>query len=386
MDWPGRCSQNWLLNQSSFACSLPAMRTIPTLFAACILASALGSTAPAPSSEDAHTPAQAGANVIGSHGFDFLFGEWRVHHRRLKADTHKWGEFDGTCRVRPLLDGSANLEEQVLNSPTGTYRAVGLRSYDAKTAQWSIRWLDGRYPSYPLDPPVKGGFENGVGTFYSDYMDNGKPMRVRFLWSHITSTTARWEQATSADAGKTWDTNWIMEFQRVSAQSSRHVAKLTQADAGLTGSHAFDFLVGDWRVRHRYFRVATRDWKDVDGTCDNRPLMDGWANVEEHMINAPGGAYRAIGLRAYDPKSQQWLIWWLDGRDPSGGMDPPVKGQFENGIGTFVGDIMLNGKPVRVRFIWSQITPTSARWEQAYSADAGKTWETNWTMNFQRTS
>jgi hypothetical protein len=72
---------------------------------------------------------------------------------------------------------------------------------------WSIRWLDGRYPSNPLDPPVKGSFENGVGAFYADYVANGKLMRVRFIWSHITPTVARWEQAYAADAGKTWETN-----------------------------------------------------------------------------------------------------------------------------------------------------------------------------------
>ncbi|MGH9855002.1 MAG: hypothetical protein ACREBD_34665, partial [Blastocatellia bacterium] len=217
-----------------------------------------------------------------------------------------------------------------------------------------------------------------------DYVANGKPMRVRFIWSHITPTSARWEQASSSDVGKTWDTNWIMEFQRASARPSRDVAKPTQAAASLTGPRDFDFLVGDWRVDHRYIRASTREWADIDGTYDNRPLMGGWANVEEHWMNAPSGAYRAVGLRAYDPKTEQWSIWWLDGRDPSGNIDPPVKGRFENGVGAFFGDITLNGKPMRVRFIWSHITPTSARWEQAYSADAGKTWETNWTMNFQR--
>jgi hypothetical protein len=320
-------------------------------------------------------------SLTGSHGFDFLFGEWHVHHRRVQANTNQWVEFDGTCRVRPLMEGSANLEEQVLNAPSGTYQAVALRAYDAKTGQWSIRWLDGRYPAYPLDPPVKGSFENGVGTFYSDYEVNGKPMRVRFLWSHITPTSARWEQASSADAGKTWDTNWIMEFKRASARSSQDVAKLTQVVANQSPPHDFDFLVGDWRVDHRYIRAATREWADIDGTCDNRQLMNGWANVEEHLMNAPGGANRAVGLRAYDPKTEQWSVWWLDGRDP-GNMGPPVKGRFENGVGTFFGDVTLNGKPMRVRFIWSQITRTSARWEQAYSADEGKTWETNWTMNF----
>jgi len=190
------------------------MKSFRIVFAAGILASAIGSIAPAHSSDKGSRPAHAAAKVTGSRGFDFLFGEWRVHHRRVQADTHKWVEFDGTSSVRPLMDGSANLEEQVLNAPNGAYRAVALRLYDAKTEQWSIRWLDGRYPSYPLDPPVKGGFENGVGAFYSDYMANGKPMRGRFIWSHITPTSARWEQASSSDAGKTWDTNWTMNFQR----------------------------------------------------------------------------------------------------------------------------------------------------------------------------
>lgn len=364
------------------------MKSFRIAFAAGILAAAVGLIAPAHSFNEGDRTAHPVAKATGSHGFDFLFGEWRVRHRRIQADTHKWVEFDGTCSVRPLMNGSANLEEQVLNAPNGAYRAVGLRAYDGKTGQWSIRWLDGRYPSYPLDPPVKGSFENGVGTFDADYVADGKPMRGRLLWSQITSTSARWEQASSADAGKTWETNWIMEFQRVSSPSSpagnKDVNKPTPAGAGRTGPPDFDFLAGDWRVDHRYLRAATREWADVGGTCDNRRLMGGWANVEEHLINASGGAYRAVGLRAYDSKTEQWSIWWLDGRDPLGDIGPPVRGKFENGVGTFFGDITLNGKPTRVRLIWSQITPTSARWEQAYSADDGKTWETNWTMSFQR--
>jgi hypothetical protein len=80
--------------------------------------------------------------------------------------------------------------------------------------------LVGRRPQSArcVDPPGKGRFDKGVGTFYSDYIDidNGKAMRVRYTWSHITPTSARWEQAHSSDGGKTWDTNWIMEFRRMS--------------------------------------------------------------------------------------------------------------------------------------------------------------------------
>jgi hypothetical protein len=52
----------------------------------------------------------------------------------------------------------------------------------------------------------------------------------------------------------------------------------------------------------------------------------------------------------------------------------------------FYSDDTLRGKPVRPRVTWSQITPTSARWEQALSGDGGKTWETNWITDFQRVS
>jgi hypothetical protein len=167
------------------------------------------------SSSNSSDPSTA-TNVTGSRDFDFLVGEWRVHHRKLQADRNEWVEFDGTCSNRLVMDGSANIEEHKLNSPSGGYQAIGLRSYDLKTKKWSIWWLDGRYPSGPLDPPVTGKFENGVGKFYSDYKDNGKPMRVRFIWSQITPKSARWEQALSSDEGKTWNTNWIMEFKRIS--------------------------------------------------------------------------------------------------------------------------------------------------------------------------
>jgi hypothetical protein len=224
---------------------------------------------------------------------------------------------------------------------------------------------------------VKGRFENGVGTFTSDYEENGRPMRVRYLWSRITPTSARWEQATSADLGKTWDTNWTMDWTRV---ASRPAAP----DATASGAHDFDFLRGDWRVRHRYQRGPTREWAESDGTCTNGPLMGGVANLEEHWMDVPAGAYRALGLRSFDPKSGLWAIWWIDGRDPHGPVDPPLTGRFENGVGTFRGKTTLGDKAVDIRFIWSAITATSARWEQAYSSDGGATWDTVWTMEFRR--
>ena len=349
--------------------------------AAGMLAALIGSSGPAHSSQVSTQAARPAIDLSGRRDFDFLFGQWKVRHRRLKAGSNEWVEFDGTCSNRALLDGSANVEEHTLDAPSGGYRAVALRAYDSTTGQWAIWWLDGRYPHGTLDPPVTGRFESGVGRFYSDYLQDGKPMRVRFLWSRITPTSARWEQASSSDGGKTWDTNWIMEFRR--AQEAPGTA---QPASNVPGVHDFDFLRGDWRVRHRYLRAATGEWVEVAGTCSNRPLMGGWANLEEHWVHAPAGAYRALGLRSYDPTTARWAIWWLDGRSPHGGLDPPLTGRFEKDVGTFFGTTTLNGKAVGIRFVWSQITSTSARWEQAYSSDDGKIWEAVWTMEFRRAS
>jgi hypothetical protein len=151
----------------------------------------------------------------GAHDFDFEYGRWQVHHRVKRPDSGEWYEFDGTCSDRALVDGSANVEEHLFHRPTGDSYGIAMRAYDTKTAQWAIWWVDGRDPHGTLDPPVKGSFVDGVGTFYSDYVDHGKPMRVRYIWSHITPRAARWEQALTGDGGKTWTTNWIMEFQRV---------------------------------------------------------------------------------------------------------------------------------------------------------------------------
>jgi len=193
------------------------MNAFRITLAAGLLAVALGSTPCARASQDPPKPAEGARNLSGLHDFDFLVGEWRVHHRRLKerlAGSHEWIEFEGTCSMRKLMDGWGNVDDNVLDMPGGSYRGVGLRSYDPKTGQWAIWWLDGRNPFGALDPPVKGRFENGVGTFSTDDTLNGKTIRVRYMWSQITPTSAHWEQAFSADAGKTWETNWTMEFRR----------------------------------------------------------------------------------------------------------------------------------------------------------------------------
>ncbi|MGC1598900.1 MAG: hypothetical protein WA757_01505 [Candidatus Acidiferrales bacterium] len=168
--------------------------------------------------DSGHGTTQIDSVTPGVHDFDFLVGQWRVHHRTLKerlANSHEWIEFDGTLVNQPLMGGYSNVDDTVFEKPGAPFRGVALRSFDSKTQQWSIWWLDSRTPLGPVDPPMRGGFRDGVGTFYADETFNGKPVRTRFLWTKITPTSCHWEQAYSPDDGKTWETNWVQDIVRV---------------------------------------------------------------------------------------------------------------------------------------------------------------------------
>lgn len=148
--------------------------------------------------------------------FDFQIGAWNVKHRRLKerlVDCQEWEEFVGTCVMSTTLGGDGNVDDNILHIPSGTYRAVTLRSFDSAKKTWAIWWLDSRSP-HSLDMPVIGSFEGGVGAFYASDTFNGVNVRVRFLWTNTNSSSPHWEQAMSTDGGATWEINWTMEFQR----------------------------------------------------------------------------------------------------------------------------------------------------------------------------
>jgi hypothetical protein len=208
----------WLLMEGgrmAFSCSLVRCGVLIGVFvgisAECLLA------VPAHALPAAGVVAKPAAAIDHVHDFDMFFGTWHSKQRRLKerlAGSTAWEEFDGTQVVRPLLDGRGNMTENVFTMPDGTvHRGVTLRAFDPESQRWSIWWLDGNHPT-SIDVPVVGSFENGVGTFYSDDTFDGKPIKVRFQWSHMTHTTLQWEQAYSPDGGKTWETNWVAYFTR----------------------------------------------------------------------------------------------------------------------------------------------------------------------------
>jgi hypothetical protein len=148
----------------------------------------------------------------------------------------------------------------------------------------------------------------------------------------------------------------------------------------------FDFLPGRWRVANRRLTdtldPACDEWETFDATSEAAAILGGGGNSDQFHV--PSTGYRGYSLRLFDPDEDVWRIWWSSNARP-GRLDPPVEGRFAaDGTATFEGDDVLEGVPIRVRFTWSEITATSARWEQYFSFDAGATWTSNWVMVLTR--
>jgi hypothetical protein len=162
-------------------------------------------------------------------------------------------------------------------------------------------------------------------------------------------------------------------------------AGLPQQATPRDGQHDFDFEIGMWRTRlKRLTRPLTGSttWVEYEGTTVVRKVWDGRANLVELVVDGPAGHIEALSLRLYNPESHQWSLNFSN--SAGGTLSPPSIGGFKNGRGEFFSRETLNGRAILVRFVISNITPTSCRFEQAFSDDDGKTWEINWVATDTR--
>lgn len=160
--------------------------------------------------------AQAGARRDAQHDFDFEIGTWKTQlKRRLRPLTgsNEWVEYQGTTVVRKVWNGRANLVELDVTGPKGRIEGLSLRLYNPESKQWSLNFSNSAGGT--LSPPTIGGFRDGRGEFYAQETLNGRAILVRFVIHDITPTSCRFEQAFSADGGKSWETNWIATDTRV---------------------------------------------------------------------------------------------------------------------------------------------------------------------------
>ena len=154
------------------------------------------------------------------HDFDFLVGgTWHVANRRLRqrlAAVADWLSFEHSFRANVLMDGQISIDENVFT--TQGFTGVTFRTLDVEARRWAIYWINSR--DGRVQPPVRGGWNGDRGVFAGDDEDDGRPVRVRFLWERLGADTARWSQdfaliGTEGAPDGPWETNWVMEFSRL---------------------------------------------------------------------------------------------------------------------------------------------------------------------------
>jgi hypothetical protein len=331
----------------------------------------------------------------GQHDFDFSIGTWRTHiSRRVHplSGSNVWADYVGTSVVRKLWDGRGSLGETEADGSAGHLEAMSLRLYNPEARQWSLRYASaGGTTSTPtaLTVPTVGEFKNGRGEFFDTELFNGKSVLVRNVWSDISASSIRFEQAFSEDGGRTWEVNWVAVDTRVDEQPAASAQPVRMLEKEKTeahdNQHDFDFEFGAWKVHLRRLRhplSGSNEWLDYDGISTLSKVWDGRANIGELEVDGAGSHLEGLSLRLYDSKAHTWSIYWANSRD--GDVGTPMMGRFANGRGEFYDQDSLDGVPIFVRFVFSDVGPASFHFEQSFSADGGKSWEANWIADFTR--
>ena len=177
---------------------------------------------------------------------------------------------------------------------------------------------------------------------------------------------------------------------------SNSISASTQTNAGTAkagpqtverrdGRHDFDFEIGSWKTRvSRLLHPLTGSttWVEYDGTTVVRKVWNGRANLVELEADSSAGHFEGLNLRLYNPQSHQWSLNFANSK--GGSLSQPTIGEFKNGRGEFFDQETLDGRAILVRFVVSDITPNSCRFEQAFSEVGGKTWEINWVATDTR--
>jgi hypothetical protein len=152
------------------------------------------------------------------HDFDFLVGRWNVAHRRLRqrgVGSTEWIEFGATTQAWSHLGGLVSVDDNRFEPGGG---GLSFRTLDVAAKRWEIRWVGSRDGC--VSPPVSGGWNGDRGEFEGLDEDDGRPVRVRFLWERLGPDRARWSQdfafiGQDGASDGPWETNWVMTLSRL---------------------------------------------------------------------------------------------------------------------------------------------------------------------------
>jgi hypothetical protein len=156
--------------------------------------------------------AQSVARRDGQHDFDFEFGVWRTHLKRLVhplTGSNTWFEYNGTTTVKKVWNGRANLVELEVDGPKGHIEALSLRLYNPQSQQWSLNFANSVQGTVAI--PSIGEFKDGRGEFIDQESFGTRIILVRFVITQKSPSICEFEQSYSDDGGISWEPNWVAE-------------------------------------------------------------------------------------------------------------------------------------------------------------------------------
>jgi hypothetical protein len=284
--------------------------------------------------------------------------------------------------VTPIWNGKANIAEMSEDGAAGHLHFIALRLYDPTTQQWNLNFSSagaGVFGTPMFGEKRAGGIEFiGPDTFH------GRSILVRFVSHETDADHASSEQYFSDDGGHTWELNWINHYTRTKDAAPAPAPVTAQNTAQNDASHDFDLVLGTFHTHIKRLASAlsgSHTWTTYEGLKSDVPILGGQGSLETIEADGPNHL-ELMTLRLYNATSHQWSLNFSS--SDSGEMATPGIGEFKNGIGTFFDQEDYKGRTILVRQLWSKITPNSYHFEQAFSPDHGKTWETNFVADLDR--
>jgi len=149
---------------------------------------------------------------------------------------------------------------------------------------------------------------------------------------------------------------------------------VTDSDDPL-GPAALDFWLGDWDV----------SWQTNvgPGTGRNRltRVVGRRGVLERFEGRGPrGGRLHGMSLSIRDSEDDRWRQTWID----SSGSYLALVGVAVDGRIAFEMEAVKDGRPVRNRMIWTDVTDDALVWRWQRSEDHGATWTDLWRIDYRR--
>jgi hypothetical protein len=272
---------------------------IRALFTAFLLAAAAPYAAQPPALACPHAEARQ---------FDFWLGEWNVLNRNRASDSASFADTGRATDLVHAVAGGCAIVEHWRGEAYGQFiLGFSVRAWNARARQWDLvlLWPASGDQSFAT---LHGDFRHGRGEFFGGRSTPaGDSIRTRFTFSDIRPDALRWQNASSTDGGRSWASNWIMEFTR--RDPATDPAPL---NAPITGTgrcpepdhRGLDFLHGEW--------IGTRHDESTGVDLDVRmrvlPILEGCASIE---IGTAGDRH-FFAVRSWERARSRWVEYRID--------------------------------------------------------------------------